>query len=188
MEVCVRGAGRGLSDLALADVVHPVAIAARRTILACVSRARVRPMALALKPAVHLHRGGRLESSLPRNAVRQAHSRVVLERVRLHSIASGACSRYRSYNVCDHRLFSVRTRSDRSAILEISRSLALSWHCDCLYRASQRSKILSHGLSAAPCHNAPRFFTITKTVELVGNLRSGIAPLHCRSIGHRESP
>src|SRR2546430_17634528 len=105
MVVCVRGAGRGLSDLALADVVHPVAIAARRTVLACVSRARVRPMALALKPALRLHRGGRLESSLPRNAARQAHSWGGLERVRLHSIAPGACSRYRFFNVCDHPLY-----------------------------------------------------------------------------------
>src|SRR6266446_10845618 len=110
MVVCVRGAGRGLSDLALADVVHPVAIAARRTVLECLSRARVWPMALALKPALRLHRGGRLESSLPRNAVRQAHSRMVLERVRLHSIAPGTCSRYCSYNVCDHRLYLARTR------------------------------------------------------------------------------
>src|SRR5206468_8675820 len=145
-------------------------------------------MALALKPALRLHRGGRLESSLPRNAVRQAHSRMVLERVRLHSIASGACSRYRSYNVCDHRLYLARIRRDRSAILEISRSLALSCHCDYFCRSSRRSKILSRGLSAAPSHNTPWFFTITKTVELLGNLRCGIAPVHRGSIGHRESP
>src|SRR6266403_4212018 len=183
MEVCVRGAGRGLSDLALADVVHPVAIAARRTILACVSRARVRPMALALKPAVRLHRGGRLESSLPRNAVRQAHSRVVLERVRLHSIASGARSRYRAYNLCDRRLCLARTRRGRPAILEIPQPLADHLHCDYFCQSSRRPKILSHGLSTAPCHNAPRFFTITKTVELVGDLRSGIVSVYPRSIG-----
>src|SRR6516162_255042 len=145
-------------------------------------------MAVALKPIVRLHRGRRLESSLSRNAVREAHSRVVLERVWLHSIALRACSRYRSYDVCDHRLFSDRTRSDRSAILEISRCLVVVEYCDYLCRASRRSKILSHGLSAAPCHNAPRFFTITKTVELVSNLRSGIAPIYRCSASYRKPP
>ena len=41
MVVCVCAVGRWLPPLALTDVVHSVAIAARRAILACLSRARV---------------------------------------------------------------------------------------------------------------------------------------------------
>ena len=143
-------------------------------------------MALALKAAVRLHRSGRLESSLPRNAIRQAHSRVVLERVRLHSIVAGACSRDRCYNVWDHRLFSFRTRSGGQAILEISYSMAGYPHRDYFCRSSRRSEILSDGFSAAACHNAPRVSAVTEAVGVVGSLHSGIAPVYPRPIGHRD--
>jgi hypothetical protein len=75
-----------------------------------------------------------------------------------------------------------------SAILEISRPVAFRSHCDCFCRSSRRSKILSHGFSAAACGDASRFSTITKTVEPVGNLRSRFSAVHRRCIGHRKSP
>jgi hypothetical protein len=144
-------------------------------------------MALAVKPAFHLHRGRRLDSSLSRSAIRFTHSRVVFERVRLHSIAPSACSRYRSYNRFGDRLSSIRARCGGQAILEISYSMASYPHRDYFCRSSRRSKILSDGFSAAPCHNAPRFSTITKALEPIGDLRSGIAPLYRPSIGDRKS-
>ena len=68
-----------------ADVVHPMAIAAKRAILACLPRTHLRPMAPAPGQTFHLHRGWRLECALSRKAVRGLHSRLVFERLRLHS-------------------------------------------------------------------------------------------------------
>src|SRR5439155_5278529 len=88
----------------------------RRTILACVSRARVPPMALALEQAVYLHRSGRLESSLSRGAVRLTPSRVVFKGVRFYSITPRARNRYCSHHLRCDRLSSVWIRRVRSKI------------------------------------------------------------------------